>query len=159
MANDIAAQEAASGFDVLMGGGRKFWKGDRLVNRSEMMAAVRSKNTKPEMLVRRLLHGYGYRYRLHRADLPGRPDLVFPARKKIIFVHGCFWHRHPRCPFSHVPKSNVAYWAPKLRKNKARDRRHLKALQLAGWRCLVLWECELGNPKRILNRARKFLGP
>ncbi len=128
------------------------------MNRSEMMAAVRSKNTKPEMLVRRLAHRMGYRYRLHRADLPGKPDLVFPSRRKVIFVLGCFWHQHSGCPFSHVPKSNVAYWAPKLERNQARDREHMRALRADGWKCLVLWECELNKSARLLRRISKFLG-
>lgn len=126
------------------------------MNRSEMMAAVRSKDTKPEMLVRRLLHKSGYRYRLHRPDLPGKPDLVLPSRKKVIFVHGCFWHQHD-CAFSHVPKSNLSYWAPKLLRNQARDREHIAALRAAGWKCLVLWECQLTKPDRLLRRLTKFL--
>jgi DNA mismatch endonuclease, patch repair protein len=127
------------------------------VNRSEMMAAVRSKNTKPEMLVRRLLHVNGYRYRLHRSDLPGKPDLVLPSKRKVIFVHGCFWHLHG-CALSHVPKSNTSYWAPKLQRNKARDREHIKALRAAGWKCLVLWECKLNKSGPLLRRLSKFLG-
>ncbi len=126
------------------------------MNRGEMMAAIRSKDTKPEMLVRRLLHKNGYRYQLHRPDLPGKPDLVLPSRKKVIFVHGCFWHQHD-CAFSHVPKSNLSYWAPKLLRNQARDREHLKALRAAGWRPLVLWECQLNKPEQLLRRLTKFL--
>ena len=128
------------------------------MNRSEMMAAVRSKDTKPEMLVRRLLHKSGYRFRLHRSDLPGKPDLVLPSRKKIIFVHGCFWHQHEGCSFSHVPKSNVSYWAPKLERNQERDREHLSALRAAGWKCLVLWECQLNKSGPLLRKLTKFLG-
>lgn len=127
------------------------------MNRSEMMAAVHSKNTKPEMLVRRLVHGMGYRYRLHHPGLPGKPDLAFPSKKKIIFVHGCFWHQHG-CAFSHVPKSNVAYWAPKLERNQDRDREHIKALRSDGWKCLVLWECQLDKPGLLLSRLSRFLG-
>lgn len=127
------------------------------MNRSEMMSAVRSKDTKPEMLVRRLLHRSGYRYRLHRADLPGKPDLVLPSRKKVIFVNGCFWHQHEGCSFSHVPRSNVPYWAPKLQRNRERDREHLKALRAAGWKCMVLWECQLNKPNLLLRRLIKFL--
>jgi DNA mismatch endonuclease (patch repair protein) len=126
------------------------------MNRSEMMASVKSKDTTPEMLVRQLLHGLGYRYRLHRADLPGKPDLVFPRRKKIIFVHGCFWHQHG-CVFSHLPKSNVSYWTPKLERNRVRDFEHLEALRADGWRCLVLWECQLNNQERLTRRLSKFL--
>ena len=95
------------------------------MNRSEMMAAVRSKDTRPEMLVRRLLHAQGYRYRLHRADLPGKPDIVLPSKRKVIFVHGCFWHVHG-CSLSHIPRSNAHYWR-KLKRNQERDRQHIKA--------------------------------
>lgn len=123
-----------------------------------MMAAVRSKDTQPEMLVRRLVHKMGFRYRLHRADLPGKPDLVFVAKRKIIFVNGCFWHQHG-CKFSHLPKSNISYWAPKLERNRSRDARHLEELSAAGWQCLVLWECELANSIVLAERIRRFLGP
>ncbi len=126
------------------------------MNRSQMMAAVRSKNTKPEMLVRRLVHGMGFRYRLHRSDLPGKPDLVFPSRKKIVFVHGCFWHQHG-CALTHLPKSNPSYWTPKLTRNKARDLEHLAALKADGWKCLVLWECELAQSKPLARRLSQFL--
>ncbi|MGD0519653.1 MAG: very short patch repair endonuclease [Terracidiphilus sp.] len=122
-----------------------------------MMAAVRSKNTAPEMKVRQLVHSMGYRYRLHRPDLPGKPDLVFPARGKVIFVHGCFWHQHG-CKGSHLPKSNVSYWAPKLERNRTRDMEHLKALRANGWKCLVLWECELVDNGQLRGRLRRFLG-
>lgn len=122
-----------------------------------MMAAVRSKNTGPEMTVRRLVHSMGYRYRLHRSDLPGKPDLVFPGRGKVIFVHGCFWHQHG-CSCSHLPKSNRLYWVPKLERNRARDAEHVKALRAGGWKCLVLWECQLNEMKRIRQRISKFLG-
>jgi DNA mismatch endonuclease, patch repair protein len=121
-----------------------------------MMAAVRSKNTKPELIVRRLVHAMGYRYRLHRSDLPGKPDLVFSGRRKIIFVHGCFWHQHD-CTFSHVPKTNSAYWAPKLKRNSARDVEHLEKLRSLGWKCLVLWECELTKSAQLLRRLERFL--
>jgi DNA mismatch endonuclease (patch repair protein) len=127
------------------------------MDRSQMMAAVRSKNTAPEMRVRRLVHSMGYRYRLHRRDLPGKPDLVFPARSKVIFVHGCFWHQHG-CKGSHLPKSNVSYWVPKLERNRARDAEHIKALRGKGWKCLVLWECKLADDAWLTRRIRKFLG-
>lgn len=127
------------------------------MNRSEMMAAVKSKDTQPEMLVRRLVHGMGYRYRLHVRNLPGKPDLVFPSLKKIIFVHGCFWHQHTKCAAGHAPKSNKNYWEPKLKKNKLRDRKHLKALRAQGWECLVLWECELEKAKKLHKRLGTFL--
>jgi DNA mismatch endonuclease (patch repair protein) len=121
-----------------------------------MMAAVRSKDTAPEMFVRRLLHSLGYRFRLHRRDLPGKPDIVFPVRKKAIFVHGCFWHQHEECRGSHLPKSNTSYWIPKLMQNKARDALNLAKLKSAGWKCLVLWECELGKSS-IVHRLKAFL--
>ena len=108
------------------------------------------------MIVRRLIHGMGYRYRLHRADLPGKPDLVFPGRRKVVFVHGCFWHYHG-CGASHLPKSNRLYWVPKLERNRARDGEHLKALRADGWKCLVLWECQLNETRRIRGRISKFL--
>src|ERR1700720_1319122 len=107
------------------------------MDRSAMMAAVRSKDTKPELIVRRLVHAMGYRYRLHQHDLPGKPDLVLSRRRRIIFVHGCFWHQH-RCIFSHVPESNPAYWRPKLKRDRPRDLEHLKKLRAQGWKCLVL---------------------
>lgn len=121
------------------------------------MTAIRSKDTVPEMRVRRLVHSMGYRYRLHRRDLPGKPDLVFPGRGKIVFVHGCFWHQHG-CRESHLPKSNEAYWASKLQRNRVRDAEHLKALHLAGWKCLILWECELTIDAVLRRRLSRFLG-
>lgn len=121
------------------------------------MAAVRSKNTKPEMFVRRLTHAMGYRFRLHRTDLPGTPDLVFPGRRKVIFVHGCFWHQHGCKRSSRIPKSNQSFWGPKLERNCARDAEYLKALSAEGWECLVLWECELIKPERVIPRLSRFL--
>src|SRR5579859_698064 len=112
------------------------------------MAAIRSKDTGPEMIVRRLVHSMGYRYSLHRSDLPGKPDLVLTTRRKVIFVHGCFWHYHG-CAFSHIPKSNTGYWRPKLKRNRARDIEHLQELRAHGWRCLVLWECELEKSEQL----------
>ncbi|MBV9761890.1 MAG: DNA mismatch endonuclease Vsr [Acidobacteriaceae bacterium] len=121
------------------------------------MRAIRSKDMKPELAVRSLVHRMGYRYRLHRHDLPGRPDLVFPGRKKVIFVHGCFWHCH-NCKTAHVPKSNRDYWEPKLERNRTRDARNLVVLKTAGWQSLVLWECELNDPEDMRARIRRFLG-
>lgn len=123
--------------------------------RSRIMRAVKGRNTAPEMLVRRLAHGLGYRYRLHRADLPGKPDLVFPARRKIIFVHGCFWHGHDCQRGSRAPKENAAYWGKKISRNKERDHANIEKLTLLGWRCLVIWECALKQPvlvRRVLSR-------
>jgi len=125
------------------------------------MRAIRSVGMKPELLVRRLVHGMGYRFRLHRKDLPGRPDLVFPSRRKAIFVHGCFWHQHPdeSCKDSRLPKSNGAYWLPKLRRNVERDAAAITSLRRAGWKTLVLWECELRAADKVAIRLRRFLGP
>jgi DNA mismatch endonuclease (patch repair protein) len=128
------------------------------MDRSRMMAAVRSKDTQPEMLVRRLVHSMGYRYRLHAARLPGKPDLVFVGKRKIIFVHGCFWHQHSGCKGSHLPKSNQDYWLPKLERNRVRDAEHLKALRGDGWRYLILWECELCKGAALRRRISRFLG-
>lgn len=124
--------------------------------RSEIMSRVRCKDTRPEMFVRRLVHGAGYRYRLHVSGLPGRPDLVFTARKKVIFIHGCFWHSHAECPQARVPKSRIEFWLSKLQTNKERDARNLKALTEAGWKVLILWECELQSPT-LMQKIREFL--
>lgn len=123
------------------------------------MRENRSKDTKPELAVRRLAHGMGYRYRLHRHDLPGRPDLVFPGRRKVIFVHGCFWHQHadPACKSASLPKSNRDYWIPKLERNAARDAEHLASLAESGWDVLVLWECEVRGGDGVPERIREFL--
>jgi DNA mismatch endonuclease (patch repair protein) len=123
------------------------------------MSRIHGKDTKPEMTVRRLAHGMGYRYRLHRRDLPGKPDLVFSSRRKVIFVHGCFWHRHPdvRCKLARLPKSRLDFWRPKLENNRARDLENQKKLAGDGWRVLVLWECELRDTSDIEQRIRSFL--
>ncbi|MEW7848399.1 very short patch repair endonuclease [Massilia aurea] len=114
--------------------------------RSEVMSRVRGKDTRPELLVRRLIYHAGYRYRLHVAQLPGRPDIVFNGRKRVIFVHGCFWHSHTGCRNARVPKSRPEFWQSKLKGNKARDERNLHELVEAGWQTLVIWECELRDP-------------
>src|SRR5947209_2626197 len=108
------------------------------------MGRIRGKNTKPEMLVRRLAHHLGYRYRLHDRRLPGTPDLVFPARRKVIFVNGCFWHQHPNpgCALARQPKSRIEYWVPKLRENVERDKRQRNVLAAQGWQALEIWECQ-----------------
>ena len=126
--------------------------------RSANMARIRSKNTKPEMVVRRLLHGLGYRYSLHRRDLPGAPDLVFPSRKKIILIHGCFWHQHKGCIDGRVPKSRIDYWQPKLRRNVERDRRNISKLRRAGWKVLKLWECDVLKVLDLGVELVNFLG-
>ncbi|MGH9630155.1 MAG: very short patch repair endonuclease [Bryobacteraceae bacterium] len=126
--------------------------------RSENMRQIRARNTSPEMAVRRLVHGLGFRYRLHAKDLPGKPDLVFPGLRKIIDVRGCFWHQHPRCIDCHVPSSRQEYWKPKLKRNKERVKAHAKALRRAGWDVLVIWECEVRNQVELADRVRCFLG-
>jgi len=127
--------------------------------RSELMSRIRSKDTKPEWSVRRLVHRMGYRYRLHAKELPGRPDLVFRPRRKVIFVHGCFWHRHEGCPANRMPKTRTDYWQDKLNGNVARDRRNEAALRADGWGVLVIWECDIrGNLDRLAPRIRAFLG-
>lgn len=131
--------------------------------RSLNMAAIRAKGMKPEMAIRRLVHAMGYRYRLHCKGMPGKPDLVFVSRRRVIFVHGCFWHRHsdPDCKIARLPKSNLDYWLPKLERNAARDAAARKALENAGWRVFEVWECEVkrDNPDALAKRLRAFLGP
>ena len=127
--------------------------------RSANMRAIKGKGMKPEMAVRRLAHRLGFRFRLHRADLPGKPDLVFPSRRKVIFVHGCFWHQHPEagCRAAHTPRSNTDYWGPKLARNVARDDAAQKALRAAGWDVLTLWECGLRDEAALAQQITDFL--
>ncbi|MSV29128.1 MAG: DNA mismatch endonuclease Vsr [Bryobacterales bacterium] len=125
--------------------------------RSARMSLVRSKDTKPEMLVRRLVHGMGFRYRLHGRSLPGKPDLVFAGRRSVVFVHGCFWHRHGICKNTRWPKSKLDFWRPKLERNHERDVATRKALRKLGWRVLIVWECQLENLPRLSRRIRNFL--
>lgn len=126
-------------------------------DRSRRMALVRSVDTKPEMAVRRMVHGMGYRYRLHCRDLPGKPDLVFRSRRAGVFVHGCFWHRHEGCALARLPKSKLDFWIAKLEGNRARDARKVEALKQTGWRVLVVWECELKNSETLALRLQRFL--
>lgn len=128
-------------------------------SRSERMGRISGRNTKPEMFVRRLVHSLGYRYRLHRKDLPGCPDLVFPGRRKVIFVHGCFWHRHgdSSCKLARLPKSRLEFWLPKLEANAERDEKNVERLIEDGWEVLVLWECELKDHAFIKSRIESFL--
>lgn len=126
--------------------------------RSAMMAGIGGRNTKPEMVVRRLAHRLGHRFRLHRRDLPGSPDLVFPGRKKIVFVHGCFWHSHENCRFAYKPKSNVEFWENKLGKNAERDIRVKGELECMGWGVLVIWECETGDSDLVVSKLQGHLG-
>ena len=126
--------------------------------RSRIMGSVRSKGTKPEMVLRARLHHLGYRYRLHRSDLPGSPDLVFPSRRKVVFVHGCFWHMHDGCARSRFPASNRDYWIPKLKRNRRRDCETQTSLSGLGWDVLVVWECEMRDLDPVLSRVAEFLG-
>ena len=125
--------------------------------RSFIMAAVHSKDTKPEMLVRKVVHALGYRYRLHDTKLPGRPDLVFPSRRKAIFVHGCFWHRHPKCKYATMPKSRVDFWERKFCANVARDRCVRRELKKMGWTVLTVWQCELEKNEKLTEQLDDFL--
>ena len=127
--------------------------------RSEIMSNIRAKGMKPEMAIRRLTHAMGYRYQLHRKDLPGKPDLVFPGRRKVIFMHGCFWHQHPdaTCRIARLPQSNQHYWLPKLERNVARDAEHQARLAELGWDVLVIWECDVEASDGIADRIRGFL--
>lgn len=124
--------------------------------RSWNMSRIRSWDTKPELTVRSVLHRMGYRFRLHRRDLPGKPDIVLPRYRTVIFVHGCYWHRHPRCRFAYTPKSQVEFWNSKFESNIARDRRNQRDLMDAGWRVIIVWECELRNLEKLTNRLEKL---
>ncbi len=124
--------------------------------RSTRMSRIRNADTKPEMAVRRLVYGMGYRYRLHARDLPGKPDLVFRGRKKVIFVHGCFWHQHG-CRQYRQPRSNRSFWEPKLARNKAHDAEVRRELHMIGWREMVIWECQIRRESMLRNRIKRFL--
>jgi DNA mismatch endonuclease (patch repair protein) len=128
--------------------------------RSNRMALIRAKDTGPEMTVRRLIHGLGYRYRLHGRRVPGKPDLVFAKRKKVIFVHGCFWHRHPdnACKLARMPKSRLDFWVPKLERNRRRDEQVRNELAQQGWQSLTIWECQLVDIAAVSEQVRSFLG-
>jgi DNA mismatch endonuclease (patch repair protein) len=121
------------------------------------MAAIKGKNTKPEMIVRSVCHAMGLRYRLHRKDLPGKPDLVLPKHRLCIFVHGCFWHRHPGCKYAYTPKSRPEFWLPKLAKNVERDLSAQQALETLGWRVAVIWECQTKNREILRTEILKTL--
>jgi len=125
--------------------------------RHKCMSSIRSTNTKPELVVRRIVHGMGYRYRLHRKDLPAKPDVVLPRHRKIILVHGCFWHMH-NCRYGKVrPKTNASFWQSKRESNVARDNRNLRKLRRAGWRVLTIWECQTRNPEKLAMKLERFL--
>jgi DNA mismatch endonuclease, patch repair protein len=121
------------------------------------MSRVRGRDTTPEIIVRKLAHGLGFRFRLQKRELPGKPDLVFPARKKIILVHGCFWHRHRGCPKATMPKSNIDMWKEKFRRNLDRDRKNLAELEQVGWRVLIVWQCETRKLQMLQRKLRRFL--
>lgn len=125
--------------------------------RSERMSRVRNKDSAPELKLRRLVHGLGFRYRLHVKELPGQPDLVFPARRSVIFMHGCFWHRHEGCKLARLPKSKLDFWGVKLEANRQRDITHQERLRELGWRVLVVWECELNDVGHVSEIVREFL--
>ena len=125
--------------------------------RSTMMSRIRAKDTGPEIVVRRIAHRLGFRFRLHGRDLPGTPDIVFPRHKKIIFVHGCYWHRHKGCKKAYQPKSNVEFWQQKFTKNLDRDRENQGLLQRQGWQVLVIWECETQDEISLGNKLLQFL--
>lgn len=127
-------------------------------SRSALMARIGGKNTAPELIVRRLLHSFGYRFRLHRHDLPGKPDIVFPSRSKAIFVNGCFWHAHG-CRIGRPPKSRLEFWGPKLIGNRERDKRNKAQLRSIGWGVLTVWQCQTRKPDRLSTKLLSFLGP
>lgn len=124
--------------------------------RSALMSRIRSKDTKPEMAVRSMLHALGYRFRLHRKDLPGRPDIVLPRHRKIVLVQGCFWHGH-NCRLASHPKSNAGYWSAKISGNRARDARNRATLEMQGWKILELWECEIHKPEQLYAALCAFM--
>lgn len=129
------------------------------MDRSENMRRIKSTDTSPELIVRKTVYRLGYRYRLHRKDLPGKPDLVFFAKKKIIFVHGCFWHQHDdsNCKIAHTPRTNTGYWIPKLKRNVMRDKKHQEQLRALGWRFLVIWECETKDVELLSKKIDYYL--
>ena len=123
--------------------------------RSERMSKIRGTDTKPELILRKLLHAYGLRYRLHQTGLPGKPDLVFARHKAVVFVHGCFWHRHSGCQIASTPKSNTDFWISKFQRNVVRDQRNIQALEAIGWRVYVAWECELTSTAKAIVTAKR----
>lgn len=125
--------------------------------RSKIMRSIRNRNTAPELLIRKTVYALGYRYRIHDSTVIGRPDLVFRSRRKVIFVNGCFWHAHSKCPGSHIPEN--VFWKSKLAANVARDARVLAALSAEGWKSLVIWECEMKSQRKLERQIRSFLGP
>ena len=126
--------------------------------RSEIMSRIRNRDTTPEMIVRRMAHRLGFRFRLHRKDLPGSPDIVFPRHRAVIMVHGCFWHRHSGCKHASSPQTRVRFWEEKFKGNVVRDRRNETALRELGWRVMVIWECETKDRDAVIKRIAGFLG-
>jgi len=122
------------------------------------MSLIRAKNTAPELAVRRALHRLGYRFRLHTSDLPGKPDITFPARRKAIFVHGCFWHQHPGCSVAHLPNTRRDYWAAKFERTVERDARSIWEIRALGWEAMVVWECEIRGKAAVEEQLTRFLG-
>lgn len=125
--------------------------------RSDVMSRIKGRNTKPERVVRSLLHRMGYRFRLHRTDLPGKPDIVLPKYKSVIFVHGCFWHRHKDCKFAYTPKSRTDFWIKKLESNANRDQKIIGELTALGWKVITVWECDLRVPGQLSSRLDAYL--
>lgn len=125
--------------------------------RSWLMSRIGSKNTTPELAIRSLTHRLGYRFRLHYGKLPGKPDLAFPGKRKVIFVHGCFWHGHRGCSKGRLPKSNLNVWGPKIKKNRLRDRKNVEAIKSLGWDCLIVWQCELKETSLLVSKIDRFL--
>jgi DNA mismatch endonuclease (patch repair protein) len=125
--------------------------------RSQRMALIRGKNTKPELVARGIARASGRKFKTHVADLPGKPDLVFPQLRKVIFVHGCFWHRHPNCSLARLPKSRLRFWVPKLSGNRRRDLRNISRLRRIGWGVKVIWECQLTKPESVNRTVKHFL--
>lgn len=129
------------------------------ITRSSVMRKIGSRNTTPELLVRQAIHRLGIRFRLHRRDLLGKPDIVLPKWKTVVFVHGCFWHCHAGCIDGHLPKSNLKYWGPKLARNRQRDAENIAGLQRLGWRCVVIWECQARQPRELDKILRRTFRP
>ena len=127
--------------------------------RREIMASVKSRDTKPEKIVRSLVHRMGFRFSLHRKDLPGKPDIVLPRHGKVIFVHGCYWHGHANCRKATIPASNTTFWTEKIAKNRTRDAKVKRQLRRTGWQVLVVWGCEIVRVEKLLRKLNKFLKP
>ena len=125
--------------------------------RSWNMSRIKGKDTKPELIVRSLLHKMGYRFRLHKKDLPGKPDIVLPKYKTVIFVHGCYWHRHKGCKYTYNPKTRVDFWQKKFKNNILRDKKNKIDLKKAGWKVFIIWECETSDPATMMSKIQKFM--